>query len=112
MRKVLAQKDGERRKFSGVFSRYGSKINYHGHSEETVLLTNVIDLETGEVVADHIWFAYTMGFQKARLSPGDQITFEARVKKYAKGYVNRKLKINERRNDYKLSHPTKIIIKG
>ena len=112
MRKILAQKNGERRKFSGIFSRYGTKINYHGHSEETVLFTNVIDFETGQVVADHIWFAYTRGFQKAGLSPGQRVTFEARVKKYAKGYVNRKLKINERRSDYKLSHPTKIAITG
>jgi hypothetical protein len=108
MRKDLLQKSGERRRFSGTFSRFGSKINYRGYSEETILLTQIIDLETNQEVADHIWFAYTKGFQSAGLLLGARVAFDARVRKYSKGYVNKRYKINQRSTDYKLSHPTKI----
>ena len=36
------------------------------------------------------------------------IEFEARVKEYRKGYINKSLTINQSKTDYKLSHPTKI----
>jgi hypothetical protein len=39
-----------------------------------------------------------------------RISFEARVKEYSKGYVNRSLGINNKRKDFKLSHPTKVIV--
>lgn len=110
MRKELAKKEGERRKFSAVFSRLGSKANYHGYSEETILLKNVIDLQNDEVVADHIWFSYTKSFQGIGLAEGIKVEFEARIKEYVKGYVNTRYKIDRRKRDYKLSHPTKVKI--
>jgi hypothetical protein len=110
IRKQLASAAGVRKKFKAVFTRFGKKVNYKGYSEDTVLLTNVTDAGNGEVVADHLWFACTMGFEKANLQPGVTIEFEARVKEYAKGYVNKKYGINNRKKDYKLSHPTKIIV--
>lgn len=73
-----------------------------------MLLTTVCDAVTGELLADHLWFAFTKGFQKLALRPGMAISFEARIKAYEKGYVNKKYKIDERRVDYKLSHPTHI----
>jgi hypothetical protein len=108
MRKDLAKRSGERRRFSGIFSRFGTKTSYTGYSEETILLTNIIDLETNQEVADHIWFAYTKAFQSAGLLPGRRVSFDARVREYSKGYVNKSYKINRRTTDYKLSHPTKI----
>jgi len=36
------------------------------------------------------------------------LEFDARVKEYSKGYVNKSLHRNQRNTDYKLSHPTKI----
>lgn len=108
MRKLLAKDAGERKKFRAVFTRFGKKINYKGHSEMTVLLTSVKDVETNQVVADHIWFAYTTGFEKASLTESALIQFEARIKEYSKGYVNKQYGINNRKRDYKLSHPTKI----
>jgi hypothetical protein len=108
MRKGLAAENGVRKKFRALFSRLGKKKNYKGYSEDTLLLTNVVDVETNGVVADHVWFTYTQGFEKARVSEGDVLEFEARVKEYRKGYVNKELKINQRKTDYKLSHPTKI----
>ncbi len=108
MRKALAKDSGIRKKFRAEFARIGKKINYKGYSEETVLLTNIIDIESGKVVADHLWFSYTQGFIKASLTPTDSLEFEARVKEYRKGYVNRNYKINNSTTDFKLSHPTKI----
>src|SRR5690349_1129334 len=108
MRKELAADRDNRKKFSAVFSRIGKKVNFKDYSEETILLKNIVDSETNNVVADHVWFSYTQGFVKAVLTPGDRIEFEARVKEYRKGYVNRSYKINNSTNDFKLSNPTKI----
>jgi hypothetical protein len=109
MRKALAVENGVRKKFRAMFSRIGKKVNYKGYSEETILLTHIIDIETNRLIADHVWFSYTQGFEKASLSLGDSLEFEARVKEYKKGYVNKALKINNSTTDYKLSHPTKIM---
>lgn len=108
MRKKLEDKLGLRKKFRAIFNRFGKKVNYQGYTDITILLTHVIDTETNAHVCDHQWFTYTKGFEKAQLKEGVTIEFEARVKIYKKGYVNRKLSINERHSDYKLSHPTKI----
>jgi hypothetical protein len=108
MRKQLASKVGERKKFTAVFSRLGKKAGYTGYSVETILLTKVMDAETSELVTDHLWFTFTKGFQAAALQEGNQLEFEARVKGYAKGYVNKNLSINREKRDYKLSNPTKI----
>lgn len=108
MRKHLAAEEGKRKKFKAVFVRLGKKVNYTGYSEETILLSNIVDVETNRVVADHIWFSYTKGFEKVVLTEGITLEFEARVKEYSKGYVRKDLNINNRATDYKLSHPTKI----
>jgi len=108
MRKNLADKVGERKKFKALFTRFGKKVNYNGYSETTILLTNIIDTETNLMVTDHHWFACTKGFEKVQLKEGVKIEFEARVKVYKKGYVNKKLAINNKQSDYKLSHPTNI----
>jgi len=110
MRRELAKQEGQRKRFRATFIRLGKKTNYQGYSEETILLNRVIDAETGTVVTDHLWFSYTKGFQDARMQEGDTIEFEARVKEYRKGYVNRAYGINNRKQDYKLSHPTRIAV--
>jgi len=108
MRKALASEEGQRKKFQAVFVRLGKKVNFKGYSEETILLKNILDLDTQKIVADHIWFTYTTGFQKLQLEEGCHVSFEARIKKYVKGYVNRQYKMDNRKEDFKLSHPTKI----
>ncbi len=108
MRKALALEQDKRKKFKATFERLGKKTNYKGYSENTILLKNVIDLETNQVVADHLWFSYTKGFEALSLTQGVVLEFEARVKEYKKGYVNRALHMNARKTDFKLSHPTKI----
>jgi hypothetical protein len=108
IRKRLKAQEGQRKKFVARFTRFGKKVNYKGYSEMTVLLTEVTDAETKERVADHLWFAYTQGFEKAGIKEGDTVEFDARVKEYSKGYVNRALSISRKKTDYKLSNPTRI----
>jgi hypothetical protein len=111
MRRELSKNNGERKKFSATFTRIGRKTNYKGYSEDTILLNSVIDLETNKKVTDHLWFTFTKGFQDAGLKEGKEgtvVEFEARVKEYRKGYVNKSLDINNSKVDYKLSNPTRI----
>jgi len=108
MRKELAKNEGERKKFTAVFVRLGKKVNYKGYSEETVLLQHIKDAESQRTVTDHAWFSFTKGFQQLTLSEGITIEFEARIKEYTKGYVNRRYGIDKSKRDYRLSHPTKI----
>ena len=108
MRKNLEDKVGQRKKFKAVVSRFGKKVNYNGYTDITILLTHIVDIETNKLVTNHQWFAYTKGFEQVQLKEGDTLEFDARVKAYKKGYVNRKLSINQRQSDFKLSHPTKI----
>jgi hypothetical protein len=108
MRKELAKDLGVRKKFKGVFSRIGKKAGFNGYSEETILLKNIRDADTNQLVADHIWFNFTRGFEKLVLTEGVVLEFEARIKEYEKGYVNPRFKINNSTSDYKLSHPTRL----
>ena len=110
MRTELKNINGKRGKFYGVFERYGSKTNWKGYPETTVLLKEIKDLN-GKVVADHLWFNLTKGFEKiGDMNDGTIIAFEARVKPYTKGYVNYRQGIDDRQTDYRLSHPTKFYI--
>ncbi|MBX2945403.1 MAG: hypothetical protein KF725_06185 [Cyclobacteriaceae bacterium] len=108
MRKELATQEGERKRFRAVFSRLGKKTNFKGYSEETILLSNVVDAGTNKLVTDHVWFSYSKAFEKIDLTKGCMLEFDARVKAYKKGYVNTRYRMNNRSLDFKLSHPTKI----
>jgi hypothetical protein len=108
MRKELAKDSGLRKKFRATFIRIGKKTGFKGYSEETILLKDIRDAETNQVVADHVWFRFTKGFEKLSLTEGIMLEFEARIKEYRKGYVNPRYKINASTTDYKLSHPTRI----
>ena len=108
MRKELAAHAGERKKFRAVFSRLGKKINYKGYSVDTILLNDVREVDTNHMVADHLWFSYSKAFENIHLTEGTVIEFEARVKEYLKGYVNKRARINNKVGDFKLSHPTRV----
>lgn len=108
MRKKLSLSEGSRKRYKAIFARLGKKTNYHGYREDTILLKTIVDVETGEVVADHLWFNFTKAFEKVILTEGAGIEFEARVKEYTKGYVNLRHGIENKKKDFKLSHPTKI----
>ena len=110
VRKGLSAYNDERRRFRGEVARFGKKVNFKGYSEETILLRNIVDIETNDVVTDHVWFTYSKGFDDAKVRQGDRIEFDARVKSYKKGYVNKLIKGTKQTVDFKLSHPTKIAV--
>ena len=106
MRSGLIQLEGIRKTFTATFSRYGIKRNWHGFTEETILLLNVKD-SSGRTATTHIWFPMTKGFEKlGGLEEGTLVQFDARVKSYRKGYKKDVY-------DFKLNNPTKIkMLKG
>ena len=109
MRKELKKLDEQREAFRGVFKKYGLKSGFRGSSTETILLVSIRD-DNGKIICDHRWFNTTKGFEAlGTLREGDIVQFEARVKKYKKGYVNHRAGIDQSSFDYKLSHPTKIV---
>jgi hypothetical protein len=110
MRKQLKAVVEERKTFIGQFVRHGTKPGFEGRlPQPTLLLQKIKDAKSGKIMTDHLWFNYTNGFRAlGRLTKGDKIKFDARVKEYIKGYVNYREGTNTRRADYKLSHPTKI----
>ena len=113
MRKQLEKRNNERFACQGEFVRFGWKTGYRGGALQTVLLRNVTD-HSGILLSDHLWFNFTKQFEKQehQLVEGAVVEFEARVKSYIKGYVNRREEIDERSLDYKLSFPTKIKVVG
>ena len=110
MRKKLAKQDGERATFCGTFERFGKKSGWMGQEQKTVLLKDICDV-SGALVCDHLWFNLTKAFALLNLQPGDGVQFDARVKKYVKGYFGRRDDVFDKpaEVDYKLSHPTKVI---
>jgi len=113
-RDILENFDNERLIFQGVFERYGIKSNWHGYPEKTILLKEIKECSTNQVVADHLWFNYTKNFQNAgNLEKGVVIEFMARVSMYKKGYwgynIEKQIE-NPPRWDWKLNRPTKIKI--
>jgi hypothetical protein len=110
MRKKLAESQGERKRFKGTFIRIGKKTNFKGYSEDTILLHNIIDISENQLVADHVWFTFSKVFDAAGIREGDVLAFDARIKSYKKGYVNKALNTGKKKTDYKLSHPTKVEI--
>ena len=110
MRTGLKKELGNRKKFKGIFVRIGKKAGFNGYSQETILLKDVIDLEHGAIVTDHLWLNLTKGFEALAIKEGMSLEFEARITEYAKGYVNKRYKIDRQKKDYKLSHPTKFRI--
>lgn len=111
VREKLRERDGLRSHFIGTFERFGTKSGYKGRIEQTVLLINVKDAQ-GEVVTDHLWFNLTQGFATLNLQPGDEVSFDARVQPYVKGYQGRRDDVYDRpvERDYKLSFPTRVRI--
>ena len=110
-RNELAKIQNNRKTFTGIFKRYGTKTNWHGFPEKTILLTDIKE-GIGNKVTDHIWFHMTKGFEKlGELQEGTKIQFDARVKSYFKGYNGYREEIRWERpieKDYKLNNPTKI----
>jgi hypothetical protein len=93
MRQQLAAHSGERLSFTATFERLGWK--------QTVLPRDIC-FNNGHLVAGHLWFNLTKGFEALGLKAGDRLSFDARVTTYRKGRAS-----EGQRWGYRLSHPTK-----
>jgi hypothetical protein len=104
-----------RKRFKGVFSRFGEKTGYKGKRETTVLLKEVVDFDSERCVADHLWFTMGKQFERLELKKGDTLAFNARVTMYEKGFRGNKYgkesgnDADRKGVDYRLSYPTAFV---
>lgn len=108
MRKAL-KKNGtdSRRRYRATVGRFGEKSNNFGYYqtlEETIMFKNIIDVEKGRIITDHLWFKVGKQIDQLKLNKGDGISFDARVGQYTKGYYPN-IKV-----DYKLKNMSKIVV--
>jgi len=101
MRHRLKEINGVRARFRGRFSRFGTRTSY-GYVKRMALLVYVTDAR-GNGMTDHLWLNWNKTIEALNLQPGDVLEFDARVKRYVKGYYD------NRQVDYKLSHPTNFV---
>lgn len=123
-----------RKRFRGVFVRFGSKRGWQGDVEDTILLRDIVLLDSGKRVSDHLWFNFTQGFsdaicsflgvdydfrqddvQRMLLEHHAVFEFDGRVAEYVKGWQGRRAEEEgeaSRSVDWKISHPTKVRIVG
>lgn len=108
-RKHLRQLNGERMRFEATISRFGHKSAFRGPPIPTILLTNVKNAATGEVLTDHVWV--THGKTWGNCQEGQQVAFDARVTSYIKGYKGYRDDVFDAplQKDYRLSNPTKVV---
>lgn len=111
MREELAKLKGVRRKFRGTFDHYGTKSGWQGRSLRTLLLLNIEDCLTHQIVTDHLWFNETKGFAAANLQKGNVVSFYARVTEYRKGYRGRCEEVYDHpiETDVRLSFPNRLV---
>ncbi len=107
MRKELSKINNVRTLFFATVSRFGTKKNWNGFPEPTIMFSDIKTAD-GKKVTDHIWFTVGKRIDRQNLCVGDNVSFNARVKPYTKGYVNYREGINDRRKDYRLSNITNI----
>ena len=109
MRTKLQDRSGRRGHFRATFKRFGSRHMYKGPDKATALFVEIRD-ESGNIVADHLWFMVGDQLGGLELEPGDEIFFIARVKKYWKR--NKEAAYDpdepERVQDYCLANPSKV----
>jgi hypothetical protein len=111
MRENLEAVNGMRMRFTAVVERFGSKTNWHGYPESTILLKDVRFVDTGQLACDHLWFRH--GNWALGLVEGHKFAFDARVDSYAKGYQGAKadrLGMSSYSVDYHLERPTRVEI--
>ena len=107
-RRNLKEINQQRKRFSAIFVRFGIKNGYKGPLE-TVLLKDIKDLETNQILTDHLWFNLTKGFDKIKLQEADVVEFDARVDSYLKGYRGYREDVYKPiEQDYHLARPTNI----
>ena len=111
MRNELENRNGQRMRFVATVERYGSRSNWHGYPETTILLKDVRFASSGELASDHLWFKE--GQWAWELEVGMTFEFDARVDSYIKGYRGRRadeLGFGVSTIDYHLERPSKVVV--
>jgi len=96
-----------RNRYIANVGRMGIINPYKDELQRTMILHNVKCVDTGEVVADHVWLKVFIKLQRLDLRQGDVISLNARVKPYMKGYY-----LDAPELDYCLSYPSKIVVES
>ena len=101
--------EGKRLRFRAQVERRSEKPAYRGLPVPTLLLGGLSLADTGDELADHLWF--TSGKWAEGLQPGDIIEFDARVDRYVKGYRGRREDAHlPEEADWRLERPTRVAV--
>ena len=111
-RAPLEAKAGGRILVIAVYVRAGTK-NAAGHPHGTVLIRDVRNLDTGELLTDHLWFNRGKVWRNVGLVPGDVVSFQSRPIEYRTGYWGpskvRQI-LEPARRDYRLTPPEGLCV--
>ena len=107
MRKILKKRNGQRFRVRAQVERFGEKHAFRGPPIRTILLCQIIDVQSQCELTDHMWM--TCGKWSSPLSIGDMIEFNAREKGY-KGYRDDVIIERPIERDYRLERPSKVEI--
>jgi len=112
-REALKKLVGQTVRVTAVFKREGLKECKNGkvRIKKTVLITNIRDVESGDILAGHMWFNRGNTWEKLDLHRGDLVEFAARSIEYRKGYWGRGAlwrRLDPPKTDYRLTPPKDI----
>lgn len=99
MRTNLIPFANKRVRVTGIIGRFGIR-RFRSFQQQTVLITDIRDAESGEFLADHVWMPIGSRLRSVALSTNRCIEFSVTVRKYFKNGLL----------DFKLTHPTEISI--
>ena len=106
MRMGLAPLVGRRMMFRSKIARFSHTTRFR---DNTIMLENICIAETGEQVAEHVWFRNVAWADKSKLKIGQTIEFKADVVTYKKRTGNK----DDRRNkidDLKLANAAMVCV--
>jgi hypothetical protein len=110
MRKALSKRLGNRGRYRGEVSRFGTKRAFRGPDLLAVCFVNITD-ENGKIVVDHLWLTVGKQLDRLNLAVGQIVEFDVRVTQYQKGYLGRRDDVYAPiETDYRLSYPTNLSI--
>ena len=102
MRKKLKEYLNQRCVFSATVAKFGYTTPNRKGNYRTTCLINVRELNSSDIVADHVWVKRDDLAKHKRIKVGDVITFTAIVKTYKKNA--------EKACSYTLVYPQKVRI--
>ena len=106
MRHGLIPLVGKRMTFTSVVGRFSHTTTFR---DNTVLLENICIAETGEQVAEHVWFRNVAWADRDKLKVGQTIQFKADVVKYKKRAGNKESRRNKK-DDVKLANAAMVSV--